>query len=148
MALLITEGLVRELLTFEEAIEAVEEGFRLLASGEAVNVPRRRAIARGAVLHVMSGAVLGRFNVAGLKAYLSTRESLRFAVLLFDLSTGELAAIIEADWLGRVRTGAASAVATRFMAKADSETLGIIGSGRQAWTQFEALSRVLRRHQS
>ncbi|MFP3191656.1 MAG: ornithine cyclodeaminase family protein [Thermoproteus sp.] len=143
MALFITEGEVDRLLSFREAIEAVEEGFRLLAEGQAVNLPRRRAVVRGAVLHVLQGAVLGRYGVAGLKTYLSTREGARFVVLLFDVNGGDLLAIIEADRLGQKRTGAASAVATKYMA-AGAETLGIVGAGRQARSQFEALVEVVR----
>ncbi|MGC8582230.1 MAG: ornithine cyclodeaminase family protein [Thermoproteus sp.] len=144
MTLFITEGEVDQLLSFREAIEAVEEGFRLLAEGQAVNLPRRRAIVKGAVLHVLQGVVLGKYGVAGLKTYLSTREGARFVVLLFDVAGGDLLAIIEADRLGQKRTGAASAVATRHMAARFQGTLGIVGSGRQARAQFEALVEVFK----
>lgn len=138
----ITEREVAELLDFDSAIAAVEEGFKLMAEGRAVNIPRRRAVVPGAVLHVLQGAVLGEYGVMGLKAYVSTRGGARFAVLLFSTS-GELLALIEADRLGQIRTGAASAVATRHMARRGAEVLGVIGSGRQAKAQFEALSRVM-----
>ncbi|MEZ0248936.1 MAG: ornithine cyclodeaminase family protein, partial [Thermoproteus sp.] len=141
MALFITENDVNELLTYREAVAAVEEGFRLLAEGQAVNMPRRRTIVKGAVLHVLQGAVLGGYGVAGLKAYLSTKGGTRFVVLLFDIG-GELLAVIEADRLGQIRTGAASAVATKYMAPPSPEVLGIVGSGRQARSQFEALVEV------
>ncbi|MEL9991577.1 MAG: ornithine cyclodeaminase family protein [Thermoproteus sp.] len=141
MALFITESDVNELLSYKEAIAAVEEGFRLLAEGQAVNMPRRRTIIKGAVLHVLQGAVLGNYGVAGLKAYLSTKGGARFVVVLFDVG-GELLAVVEADRLGQIRTGAASAVATKYMASPNPETLGIVGSGRQARSQFEALVEV------
>lgn len=141
--LIIREGEVDKLVSFDDAIRAVEDGFRLMGMGNAVNLPRRRAIVPGAVLHVLQGAVLGSYEVAGLKAYLSTRSGTRFVVILFSIRTGELLAIIEADRLGQIRTGAASAVATRHMAGGDLEVLGIVGSGRQARAQFEALSRVM-----
>lgn len=142
--LLISEREVNELVSFGDAIKAVEDGFRLLGSGNAVNLPRRRAIVPGAVLHVLQGAVLGDYGVAGLKAYLTTRSGARFVVLLFSINTGELLAVIEADRLGQLRTGAASAVATKYMARRDSSVLGIVGSGTQARAQFEALVEVLR----
>jgi ornithine cyclodeaminase/alanine dehydrogenase-like protein (mu-crystallin family) len=63
-------------------------------------------------------------------------------VLLYRADNGELAALIEADYLGQVRTGAASAVATKYMARADARVLGIIGTGTQARTQLAAVSEV------
>lgn len=130
------------MLGFDTAIKAVEDAFKLLAEGKAVNTPRRRTMTQGAVLHVLQGAVLGEYNVAGLKAYLGTRRGARFVVLLFDIA-GDLLAIVEADRLGQIRTGAASAVATKYMARRGSEILGVVGSGRQARAQFEALVRVI-----
>ncbi|MGC9135940.1 ornithine cyclodeaminase family protein [Caldivirga sp.] len=146
MTLYIRESEVNRLLTYGEVIKAVEDGFRLLGTGEAINIPRRRVVLPNAVLHVLQSGVLGGYNVAGLKAYMSTRQGTRFIVLLFSVSTGELLAIIEADRLGQVRTGAASVVASRYMANSMSE-LGIVGSGRQARAQFEAFNStgVLRR---
>ncbi len=130
---------MNRLLTYGEVIKAVEDGFRLLGTGEAINIPRRRVVLPNAVLHVLQSGVLGGYNVAGLKAYMSTRQGTRFIVLLFSVSTGELLAIIEADRLGQVRTGAASVVASRYMANSMSE-LGIVGSGKQARAQFEAFN--------
>jgi alanine dehydrogenase len=141
--LLISEEDVNELVTFRDVITVVEEGFKLLGSGNAVNLPRRRAIVPGAVLHVLQGVVLGNYGVAGLKTYLSTRHGTRFVVLLFDINSGELLSVIEADRLGQLRTGAASAVATKYMARKDSSVIGIVGSGTQARAQFEALIEVV-----
>ena len=76
----------------------------------------------------------------GLKMYTSAKEGLRFLVPLFDAQSGDLVALIEADYLGQMRTGAASAVATRLMARADASTIGIIGTGLQARTQLEAIA--------
>ncbi|MGC9180706.1 MAG: hypothetical protein ACP5GZ_10965 [Vulcanisaeta sp.] len=59
IVLLVREFEVNELVSFDDAIRAVEDGFRLLGSGGAVNLPRRRAIVGGAVLHVLQGVVLG-----------------------------------------------------------------------------------------
>jgi len=143
LVLLVREFEVDELVSFDDVIRAVEDGFKLLGSGNAVNLPRRRAIVSGAVLHVLQGMVLGDYRVAGLKTYLSTRHGTRFVVVLFSLDSGELLAVVEADRLGQLRTGAASAVATKYMARRDSSVLGIVGSGVQARAQFEALSRVL-----
>jgi alanine dehydrogenase len=142
VAILLTENDVEELLSFREAIDAVENVFKMMGEGNAINVPRRRVIMRDGVLHVLQGAVPG-LGVAGLKTYLSSRSGTRFVVLLFDLSSGELGAIIEADRLGQMRTGAATAVATKFM-RPNASVLGIVGSGVQARAQFDALREVLR----
>ena len=110
-ALFITEDHVRELLDMPTAIEVVEELFRQLADGRAKNVPRSRVLGGKMMLHTMSG-VCEYLQIGGWKAYTTTREKSRFHVGLYDLATGETLAIIEADTLGQLRTGAASGVAT------------------------------------
>src|SRR5215813_12566708 len=111
MPILLTEQDVTELLTIEDALEAVESVFKLQATGEATNESRRRVRSQGAVLMTMSGAVanFGEFKgLLGLKAYTVARGKARFYVSLFDAMTGELLAYIQADKLGQMRTGAAS----------------------------------------
>jgi ornithine cyclodeaminase/alanine dehydrogenase-like protein (mu-crystallin family) len=78
----------------------------------------------------------------GLKIYTSSREGLRFLVPLYHAISGDLLALIEANYLGQMRTGAASGVATRLMARADAKTVGIIGTGLQARTQLQAIAAV------
>ena len=142
MALLLTEADVKGLLTMPMALTAVEESFRRLATGSAIVHPRQRLHIPGkSYLHYMAAAdATGGYM--GLKIYSSAREGLRFIVPLFNVTTGDLAAIIEADFLGQVRTGAASGVATRWMSREDSRIVGIIGTGLQARTQLEAVSLV------
>src|SRR6202030_2230590 len=142
MGLLLTEGDVKRLLTMPMALTAVEESFRRLATGSAIVHPRQRLHIPGkSYLHYMAAAdATGGYM--GLKIYSSAREGLRFIVPLFNVLTGDLAALIEADFLGQVRTGAASGVATRLMSRADSRVAGIIGTGLQARTQLEAVSLV------
>lgn len=142
MALLLTESDVRGLLTMPAAIAAVEESFRRLASGNAIVHPRQRLHVPGkSYLHFMAAAdATGGYM--GLKIYSSAKEGLRFIVPLFNVLTGDLAAVIEADFLGQMRTGAASGVATRLMAREDSRVVGIIGTGLQARTQLEAIAAV------
>jgi ornithine cyclodeaminase/alanine dehydrogenase-like protein (mu-crystallin family) len=142
MALLLTEADVKGLLTMPMALTAVEESFRRLASNGAVMHPRQRLHIPGkSYLHYMAAAdATGGYM--GLKIYSSAREGLRFIVPLFNVTTGDLAAIIEADFLGQVRTGAASGVATRWMAREDARVVGIIGTGLQARTQLEAIAAV------
>jgi len=140
-ALYLTETDVRELLDMEIAIEAVEEAFRQLAAGKAVNVPRGRARAPGICLHSMSAAA-EYLGLVGWKAYTTTRDAARFHVGLYSQATGELLALIEADYLGQLRTGAASGVATEYMARPDAKVVGLFGAGTQAATQLKAVCTV------
>ena len=139
MALFLIEDDVKRLLTMDVAIEAVEESFRQLAFGDATNTPRSRATMRNGALNVMSAVAPG-LGVMGLKAYGVVKGAqVRFYVQLFSTDTGELLALIEASEMGRIRTGAASGVATRHMARRDASTVGIIGAGYQSFAQLEAV---------
>ncbi len=139
--LYITEDEVGRLLSMDEAICAVDDSFRNLGTGSAVNIPRSRVRLPGHTLHVMSGGIPG-LNVTGLKAYTTTRHGARFVVLLFKADTGDLLATIEADRLGQMRTGAASGVATKYMAREDAASVGVIGTGWQARSQLAAVCGV------
>lgn len=142
MALLLTESDVRSLLTMPLAIEAVEDAFRRLADGSAQFHSRQRLHLRGnSYLHYMAAAD-GTGGYMGMKIYTSSREGLRFLVPLFQAKTGELLALIEARYLGQMRTGAASGVATKLLARPDARRIGIIGTGLQAETQIEAVAAV------
>jgi ornithine cyclodeaminase/alanine dehydrogenase len=136
--LYLTEDDVRRLMDVRLAVDLVEEAFRQLAAGQADNVPRVRAAAPGFVLHSMSAAA-PYLGAAAWKCYTTTREGARFHVGLYDLATGRLAALIEADHLGRLRTGAATAVAVEWMAVPEVHELGLFGAGRQARTQLAAV---------
>jgi ornithine cyclodeaminase/alanine dehydrogenase-like protein (mu-crystallin family) len=139
--LLLTEDDVRRLLTMDVALDAVEAGLRKLTLDEAENVPRARCRTDHVVLHVMSAAAKGAGYV-GYKAYTTTKRGARFHVGLFDGHTGESLALIEADYLGQVRTGAASGVATNYLARPDAATVGLYGAGKQARTQLLAVCAV------
>ena len=144
MPLYLSEPDVTRLLTMPEALAAVEAAFKAQASGAATNEARRRVRAAGATLHVLSGALSGEDSggYLGLKAYTVARGQARFYVSLFDAATGELLAFIEADKLGQMRTGAASGVATKYLARADAQTVGIFGAGWQAESQLAAVCAV------
>lgn len=142
MALLLSEADVKSILTMPMALEAVETSFRGLADGSAVLHARQRLHLPGkSYLHYMAAGD-GTSGYMGLKIYTSSREGLRFLVPLFDAHSGDLLALLEADYLGQVRTGAASGVATQYMARADAHVVGIVGSGLQARTQLEAVALV------
>lgn len=139
--LFVSEADVQQLLPIELAIERVEASLRAQAQNKAVNHPRRRIFLPHVSLHYMAAAIPGD-NLLGLKIYTVSRQSFRFVVLLYEAEKGELLAMIEADHLGRLRTGAASGVASKALSRPESRTVGLIGAGRQARTQLEAVSRV------
>jgi ornithine cyclodeaminase/alanine dehydrogenase-like protein (mu-crystallin family) len=142
MPLFLRENDITRVLEMDRVIAAVEEAFTLLGQGRALNRPRRRVQnPDGSVLHVMSAA-LPTWGVMGLKAYTSAPSGTRFVGLLYSTDTGELLALMEAHRLGQMRTGAASAVATRHMARREAGSLGLIGTGWQARGQVIAISRV------
>lgn len=144
MALLLSEADVNSILTMPLALEAVESSIQRLADGSAMLHSRQRLHLRGkSFLHYMAAGD-GSSNYMGLKIYTSSRQGLRFLVPLFDAVSGDLVALLEADRLGQMRTGAASGVATRLMARSDARIAGIIGTGLQARTQLEAMALVRR----
>ncbi len=139
--LYLTEDDVRGLLSMEQAITTVGTAFRKWACEEAQNVPRQRCQTDNVMLHVLPAAAK-TMNAIGLKAYTTGRFGAKFHVYLFDAKQGDLTAIIEADHLGAVRTGAATGVATQLLARAESSTVGLFGTGKQARTQLEAVCQV------
>lgn len=142
MAIYITEDQVRSLLTMEVAIEALEQAFAARANGDAFNVPRRRLPTSSGTYNFMSASWLSH-NLVGHKSYAGGRAGIQFHVMLYDTSQNELLAVIEANRMGQVRTGAASGVATKYMARERcGMTVGIVGSGYQAETQLEAMTKV------
>lgn len=142
MALYLTEADVRNLLDMPLAMDAIEHSFRRLGDGSAMSHPRRRIHLPGkCFLHYMAAGD-GKSDFVGLKIYTSAHGAVRFLVPLYNAETGELAALIEADYLGQMRTGAATGFATRVLAHADARVAAIIGTGLQARTQLEAIARA------
>ena len=141
MKLYISEEEVLTLLPMSKAVELVEGAFCQLADGTAVNHPRRRIILpTGAVLHYMAAGMPDYF---GLKAYSAhAKTGAHFEVLLYRSADGMPLATLEANHLGQIRTGAASGVATKYLARTDASVAAIIGSGFQAETQLEAVANV------
>lgn len=142
MTLLLSEADVRSLLTMPIALEIVEESLRQQGRGELILHPRRRIkMPDNALLHYMAAGDTVR-GFIGMKLYTVVRGVARFVVPLFNSSTGEMAALIEADALGQIRTGAASGVATKYLANKNAQTACIIGTGYQARTQLQAVAAV------
>lgn len=141
-ALFLTEQDVSELLDIRSTIKVVDAAFRQWADGKLENVPRRRAQSTGFVLHSMSAAA-EYLSLACWKQYATTRAGARFHVGLYDTTNGKLAALIEANRLGQLRTGAATAVAVGYMAAQETSEMGLFGAGYQAESQLEAVAAVL-----
>ncbi|HZQ89253.1 MAG TPA: ornithine cyclodeaminase family protein [Gaiellaceae bacterium] len=140
--LFLTEEDVGRLLLPGDAVAAIEACFQRMARGSVVNRPRYRLPLEHGALAVMaaSDAELG---YAGAKVYSGFREGARFAVLLFRADRPELVAVIDADKLGQLRTGAASAVAAKHLAKRGARSLGVIGCGWQAESQVACIRAAL-----
>jgi alanine dehydrogenase len=141
MVLFLTEADVRELFPMERALECIEASFIQQHRGQAVNRSRQRIFLPGISLHYMAAALPDE-KLLGMKIYTAVHDALRFVVLLFSAENGDLLAMMEADHLGRRRTGAASGVATKYLARNHACRLGIIGAGRQAQTQLEAVAQA------
>ncbi len=139
--LYLTEAEVSQVLTMELALDAVASAFRKLALEEAVNNPRQRCQTDQVMLHVLPAAAK-TLGALGFKAYTTTKTGAQFQVTLFDPKQGGITAILEADALGQYRTGAASGVATKKLARADASTVGMFGTGKQARTQLLAICKV------
>lgn len=141
MTLFLTESEVRDLLPMERALECVEASFVAQGHDRAVNRSRERILLPHVSLHYLAGA-LPDSHFMGMKIYTVTRDDFRFLVLLFDTESGKLLAQIQADHLGRIRTGAASGIATKYLARPEASRAAIIGTGRQARTQLQAIAQV------
>jgi ornithine cyclodeaminase/alanine dehydrogenase-like protein (mu-crystallin family) len=148
--LVITEQDARALVSMRDAIAAVEHSFAAAARGQARNYPVVREVVgcEDAVFGVKTGCDT-HAPMLGLKAGgywphnaargLTNHQS---STLLFDPRTGRASALVSANYLTGVRTGAASAIATRHLSRPDSAVLGIIGTGVQALYQLQATLEV------
>lgn len=148
--LIISEQQARALVSIDDAIEAVEKTFAAMARGEARNYPVVREMLgyQNAVYGVKTGADAS-LPILGLKAGgywpynlakgLTNHQS---STLLFDPETGRASALVSANYLTGVRTGAASAIATKHLSRPDSAMLGIIGAGAQSAYQLRATVAV------
>jgi ornithine cyclodeaminase/alanine dehydrogenase-like protein (mu-crystallin family) len=139
--LLLTEEDVRQVLTMDMALEAVEDGLRKYALEEGQNIPRARVQTDHAMLHVMSASAK-TLGVLGAKLYITSKKGSQFHIALYDAKAGTLLAFIQADFLSQMRTGAASGVATEYMARPESSEVGLFGSGKQARAQLLAVCQV------
>jgi ornithine cyclodeaminase len=141
VALYLTEDEVRQVLTLPDALAAVEQAHRWHATGEAIDTPRARSRTPTSALHMLHGAVQP-LGVIGYKSYTTSREAARFWVHLFDAANGRPLAVIEADYLGMMRTGATGGLSARVLARTDAREALVFGAGWQARSQIAALCAV------
>jgi alanine dehydrogenase len=143
VTLFLSESDVQELLSPADAVDAVEASFRRMAAADGVQLaPRRRLDLEEGRLADMAASDL-ELGYAGVKAYAGFQDGAAFVVALFSVARPELVAVIEADRLGRLRTGAASAVAAKHLAREGATSLGVIGCGGQAETQVTCIRAAL-----
>jgi alanine dehydrogenase len=135
--LYLIEAEVSGLLDMNLALDALDEVFRARSAGEVHNEPRKRVPAGGGPMNFMAASWPKR-GWAGHKSYVSGD----FRVTLFGTNGEGMLALIGAGRMGQVRTGAASGIGTKYMARENSSSVGIIGSGYQAQTQLEAVCAV------
>jgi len=138
VTLYLSESDVAELLTPEDAVAVIEACFGRMARGAVQNRPRYRLGLESGALAVMSAADL-ELGYAGVKTYAGFASGAKFVVVLFRSAAPEVVAVIEADKLGQLRTGAASGVAAKHLARAGATTLGVIGCGWQAEAQVQCI---------
>jgi ornithine cyclodeaminase/alanine dehydrogenase-like protein (mu-crystallin family) len=120
----------------------VEDISRKQAAATVLVHPRRRfELPDRGFFHYMA-ALDTADGYVGMKQYTYVKGKLLFVVTLYSTATGELLALIEADYLGQLRTGAASGVATKYLARKLAKSAAIIGTGGQARTQLEAIHNV------
>jgi alanine dehydrogenase len=141
MALLLREGDVLSLLEMAGNIMVLEQAFGAWAQRNAVNRSRTRIVQENGVMHLLAAGVPS-LGVMGFKTYTVFRSGMRSVVMLFSSLDGHLLSIIEADWLGRMRTGATSGLATKYLARPDASVVGLIGAGKQAYTQVMGVCSV------
>lgn len=140
--LYLNESEIKSLVSMSEVVDLVDDAFKEQGAGRAPNQPRRRLFLPKGMLHVMFGA-LPEQGFIGLKAYTAFPGiGVRFLFMLWDANTAEFLALMEANILGQLRTGAASGVGARYLAREDASEAGLFGTGWQARSQLEALCCV------
>ncbi len=144
--LILTEEEVEKLITMDEAIESVEKAFELYALGKAEMPPKVYLEFEKGDLRAMPAHLMGYAGIKWVNSHPGNPEkglpTVMALMILNDPETGFPLAVMDATFLTSLRTGAAGGVAAKYLARRDSEVVGFVGCGRQAYFQFEALRRV------
>jgi len=141
LVLFLGEKEIEQILSMRDAVKILEETFRQQGHGNAINHPRLRIRTEKSMLHYLAGAV-PHMKVMGYKAYTSYKGGVKFRVFLHSIETGELLSIMDGNFMGMIRTGAATGVATKLMSRVNSDVVGIFGTGWQARGQLMGVASV------
>ncbi len=142
MVLYLNEEDVKNILSIDDALLEIEKLFSTQSqSNDIINHPRERLKNKKTMFHYMA-ASLPYLGYMGYKAYVSSKNGFTFRVFLHEIETGELLSIMDANYMGMIRTGAVSGVAAKYMSKKSSKTAAVFGTGFQAEGQLLALSKV------
>ena len=141
MTLFLRDEDVRQCVTMDAMLETIESMQLHYGSGEGFNLARRKIIADTGLLAVMGGGLFHQ-GLLGVKTYTVVKGQYSFQVSLYDADTGALLCYTQANRLGQLRTGATTGVAVKHLANPEDAVVGIIGTGGQAPTQLEAVSKV------
>ena len=141
-------------LPMREIIDALEEMFQAKGRGEGEMPPKPGIHPRAdAFIHAMP-AYLPSLDAAGIKWVAGYPDNplrglpyISGLLILNDADTGFPVAVMDATWITAMRTGAATAVAAKYLARPDSTTVGIIACGAQGRSNLEALSCVFQLQQ-
>ncbi|MEZ5101870.1 MAG: ornithine cyclodeaminase family protein [Thermoleophilia bacterium] len=149
MARILTRDDVARLLSVAACIEAVEQAQRALSAGEAIMPVRLPLRLPAHAVHLSMPAALPGLGALGLKAVTAFpgnpaigEPQIQGVVVLNDITTGRVLAVMDAAHLTGVRTAAASALATRELALPDASVVALLGAGVQAATHLEAIAAV------
>lgn len=141
MVLYLNEHEVTQLIDMRESIDALRDTFNQQGLNNVINNPRQRVRTGKSMLHYLAGA-LPHLGVMGYKAYISSREGLKFRVFLHNIDDGALLSVMDGNYMGMIRTGAVTGLATSYMSREDSSVLGVFGTGFQAEGQIKAVCEV------
>lgn len=141
MVLYLQEDDVENMLDMSDTIRILEEAFAQQGQRNVINNPRQRVRTGSSMLHYLAAA-LPQHGVMGYKAYTSSKSGLTFRVFLHEIETGRLLSIMDGNYMGMVRTGAVSGLATKLMSRRESAVLGVFGTGWQSRGQIMAVCRV------
>ncbi len=149
MAIVLSDSDVRAVLSMREAVSSLEDAHMQLARGSAYTAERTvlkfpRGWLRVLPAALTESSVIGykEFHLIAVPGREKTEAAVRYSVHLFDYTSGEFLALVDADYLTQVRTGATAALAAKYMAPEQATRVGIIGSGMEARSQLAAMAVV------
>jgi len=149
--ILLKQSEIKDLVSMKEVIDSVEAGFTAYAKREVQMPAKKYLFFPEGDLRVMPCYVRGReeaavkcVNVHPKNPINNELPTVMAIIELIDPKTGFPLAVMDGTWVTDMRTGASAGVATKYLARPDSETLGIIGAGRQACTQLMAMDEVMK----